>query len=75
MSHAPDQLKPRVSDHALVRYLERVRGLDVEAIRAEILTPRTVDAMAFVGDGCVPLCPGATAIVRDMTIITVLDRR
>ena len=30
--------KPRtiVSDHALVRFLERVRGMDVEVIRAEI---------------------------------------
>lgn len=27
----------RVSDHAVVRYLERVKGVDVEALRAEIV--------------------------------------
>ena len=26
----------RITDHAVLRYLERVRGLDVEAVRAEI---------------------------------------
>ena len=29
---------PAVSDHALVRYMERVKGFDLEAIRNEILT-------------------------------------
>ena len=26
----------RITDHAVLRYLERVRGLDVEAVRAEM---------------------------------------
>lgn len=30
-------LPTTVSDHAILRYLERVRGLDVESIRAEII--------------------------------------
>ncbi|KQO43055.1 hypothetical protein ASF08_10795 [Methylobacterium sp. Leaf85] len=33
----PRRSVPIVSDHALVRYMERVMGVDVEAIRAEIL--------------------------------------
>lgn len=28
--------RPRVTDHALLRYLQRVKGLDVEAIRRHI---------------------------------------
>lgn len=28
--------RPRVSDHALVRYLERTQGLDLDAVRREI---------------------------------------
>lgn len=27
---------PRVTDHAVLRYLERVRGFDVESVRAHI---------------------------------------
>ncbi len=63
--------RARVTDHALVRYLERVKGLDVDAIRDEILTDRNVAAMAFVGRGRVPIAPGAVAVVNDMTVITV----
>ena len=65
--------RARVTDHALVRYLERVKGLDVEAIRAEILTDRNVAAFEFVGQGKVPICRGAKAVVRDMTVITVVS--
>jgi SOS response regulatory protein OraA/RecX len=31
-----------VSDHAVVRYLERVHGFDIEKIKQEILTPERV---------------------------------
>lgn len=27
---------PSITDHAVVRYLERVKGIDVEAVRSEI---------------------------------------
>lgn len=33
----PRIFEPTVSDHAVVRWLERVRGVDIEAVRAEIL--------------------------------------
>lgn len=32
------QERPFVSDHAIVRYLERIEGLDIEAVRDFILT-------------------------------------
>ena len=41
-----------VSDHAVLRYLERVYGLDADAIRAEILagmSERTRAALAVTG--------------------------
>lgn len=40
---------PYVSDHAILRYLERVKGIDIEAIRAELNSPAVADAVAF---GC-----------------------
>jgi hypothetical protein len=33
----PRIFNPTVSDHAVVRWLEIVRGLDIDAVRAEIL--------------------------------------
>lgn len=39
-------MKTIVSDHALLRYLERVKGLDLDAIRDEITTPEVCAAVA-----------------------------
>ena len=33
----------KLTDHALVRYLERVKGFDLDAFRKEILTPDTIE--------------------------------
>lgn len=38
-----------VSDHAVLRYLERVKGVDIEAIRAELTSPIIATA---AGQGC-----------------------
>ena len=37
--------EPRCSEHALLRYIERTRNIDIEAIRAEIMTPGIVEAL------------------------------
>lgn len=37
--------EPRVSDHAMMRYMERVMGLDIEKIRSEILTDNAKAAL------------------------------
>ena len=37
--------KPTVSEHAVVRYMERVMGFDIESLREKILTPTVMDAM------------------------------
>ena len=36
---------PQVSDHAVLRYLERKYNLDTDAIRKEILTPQALAAI------------------------------
>ena len=37
--------KPRVSDHAVVRFLEREYGFDFEAVRESLLTDTVIAAM------------------------------
>jgi len=47
--------RPSVSDHAVVRYMERVMGVDVEAVRnliaAEVETAVAVGACGLKKDG------------------------
>ncbi|MBK68008.1 MAG: hypothetical protein CMP22_07765 [Rickettsiales bacterium] len=60
---------PRISDHALVRYLERVKKIDVDAIRKEILTD---DVIAHINTGCKAINRGPYSFkIDNKTIITV----
>lgn len=64
---------PRVSDHALLRFIERVMGIDVDAIRDRILSDNIVSAIKA----------GATAVtvdsvrmvVKDNVVVTVIEKR
>jgi hypothetical protein len=62
--------EPRVSDHALLRYMERVMGLPVEDIRNSILTP-AVSAAIQAGASGVQL-GGVKFVVKGCTIVTAL---
>ncbi len=60
-----------VSDHALIRYLERRFKLDLDGLRAEILTPERISAIK-AGAGRISV-DGLKFIVKDNTIVTVVD--
>ena len=63
--------KPKVSEHAINRYLERKYGIDMKKIRKEIMTPSVIDAINA----------GATSIkvdgikfpVKNGVIVTAMD--
>ena len=38
-------IEPKVTDHALLRYIERVKGFDVESLKKEILTDAVLNGM------------------------------
>lgn len=63
---------PAVPDHAVLRYLERKHGVDIEAIRQHIraLVTRGVDKK---GDAVV--IEGVKFVLRGNVVVTVLDRR
>ncbi len=61
----------RLSDHAILRYLERVWGIDMDTVREEILTPTVVDAIR-AGASSVRV-NGAMLIVENKCIVTALD--
>jgi len=61
-------LYPVVSDHAVLRFLERCHGLDVEAIRAEMRS--VVKNGVRLGASAV-ICDGVKFVLRDETVVTV----
>lgn len=63
--------KKDVSDHALVRYLERVVGLDVEAFRLTMLTEEQKLMAKALQDCDIPLGGGVTAVVRSGIVVTI----
>lgn len=66
---------PNVSDHALLRWLERYLEIDMEALRAAILTEERQDAIHAGASAIHCRAEGVVLIVAPCgTITTVLDR-
>ena len=63
---------PSVPDHAVLRYLQRAKGVDIEAVRRHIadLVKRGVEKQV---DAVV--VEGVKFVLRDNVVVTVLDRR
>lgn len=66
----------KITDHAVLRYLERFKGIDVEETRrflAQTLdTPRTREVIEFAGESrCkIKKADGSTFCVQGRTLIT-----
>lgn len=59
----------RVSDHAVLRYLERAHGLDVEAVRAHLAG----HAVSAVRLGAIAVrIDGVKLVIEDGVIVTVI---
>lgn len=62
--------EPRCSDHALMRYAERVIGFDLDALRKEIMTENVVSALK-AGATAVTV-NGVKFVAKDCTLVTVI---
>lgn len=61
----PSKLRKHVTDHAIVRYVERVHGIDLDEIREAILADGVYDAV----------CAGVSGIKKDGVEYVLADRR
>ena len=64
-----------VTEHAMLRYIERVIGIDMDELRGKVLPPsaETV-AMAMGGNARLPVDGTHTAIVKGGAVVTVLTK-
>ena len=61
-----------VSEHAMLRYLERVMHLDLDKIKEKMLTPDVVKAVDHFHGGEIPHTEGYTLCVRENVVTTVV---
>jgi hypothetical protein len=66
-----DRSNPVVSEHSMLRYLERVHGIDLVKVEQAILTTAIREAVAVCGNGKFPSGTGFRAVVQDNTVVTV----
>lgn len=60
-----------VSDHALVRYLERVCGLDIDALKNEIVTDQLKLCATLSKNGRCMICDNVYAVLYNNMVVTV----
>lgn len=61
-----------VSEHAILRYLERSKGVDIEVIKNEILTESTRLLILKMGNGKYPVGQGLRVCVKNNTIVSIV---
>jgi hypothetical protein len=62
--------EPIVSEHALLRYIERFMGVDLESVRRAILTETAVKMIKFTRNGKVTT-DGRRLIIKNGTVVTI----
>ncbi len=68
---ARDAIEPNISDHALLRYIERRSGVDMDALRAELMTPALINAVKAGATGLKG--PLGTFVIKGSTVVTFLS--
>lgn len=64
----------QISDHAILRFLEQVYGIDIAAIRAEMQTPALAKADEF-GAPVLIGRHGERLIIREGVVVTVIGKQ
>lgn len=65
---------PVVTDHALLRYLQRVMGIDIDRFRSDLVADGRAELVQTMRAGRVSTPDGAVLIVVDGRVVSVLAR-
>ena len=60
-----------VSEHAMLRYIERVLGIDLKEIERRILTDEVKEQYKIVGNGRFPINDEFRALISDNVVVTI----
>lgn len=63
---------PQVSEHAVLRYLERVRGVNIDEVKKEILSEDLIEAIGKVGGTFKWKKDGHEVVLKDNVVVTVV---
>lgn len=64
----------QISDHAILRHLERIRKVNIEEVKNQILTPQLKSYYEKLGDGTYPIDDGATRVViKSGVVVTIIN--
>lgn len=63
--------EPTVTEHALLRYCERLYGIDLEKVKADILTPATIAKINALKSAKLEIGPGVYIVVKQRVVVTV----
>ena len=71
-----NQKEPVVSEHAILRYLERVEGVDIEAIKQKILSPKVREYIDTLVSGNFPLEENNKIMIRvkNRVVVSVVNK-
>lgn len=61
-----------VSEHAIVRYFERVKGFDIEEIKKEILTKQIISQVEVLGGTGKYPNQDFSVVMKEFTVTTIL---
>ena len=68
----PPPEHPVVTDHALVRYLQRVIGIDVDALRRQLLADGREELIRTMSSGRLRTADGLTLVVKNRIVVSII---
>ena len=60
-----------VTEHAMLRYLERALNIDLNGVKKAILTDALLASIAVCRSGKFPIAQGIKAVVKNNVVITI----
>ncbi len=69
------QGKPVVSEHSIIRYIERVVGYDINDIKDDILHEKVLELVNKLGpNGTYPHPDGWSIVIKNNRVVTILSK-
>lgn len=64
----------KVTEHAILRFLERKIGVNIDSVLEEIVTDNLAGTVGIVESGLIPLGEGFAARVVNKTVVTIIKK-